>query len=81
MTKDPWFRPRRYGWGAGWPRAWQGWAVLGGFLVLFTWATRLYPQAPVPAVLIGALSLGLLFLAVIRRTEGGVRWRWGNLRD
>ena len=34
--KRYWFpvRPARNGWGWGLPRAWQGWAILLGFLIL-----------------------------------------------
>ena len=27
-----WFQPKRFGYGAGWPIAWQGWALRGGYL-------------------------------------------------
>ena len=35
MSDEPeWFAARRYGIGSGPPIAWQGWAVLGAYLVL-----------------------------------------------
>lgn len=29
-----WFAPKRYGYGTGLPIAWQGWTLLGGYLML-----------------------------------------------
>ena len=33
-TDAAWFTPRRYGLGVGAPIAWQGWALLGGYLAV-----------------------------------------------
>jgi membrane-anchored protein YejM (alkaline phosphatase superfamily) len=33
-SPDPWFRARRFGYGAGLPIRWQGWAVLASYLAL-----------------------------------------------
>jgi hypothetical protein len=40
-AKTMWFAKRRFGWGAGMPIAWQGWAVLGAFLAVVTLAVLL----------------------------------------
>ena len=29
-----WFAPKRYGYGAGLPVAWQGWALLAGYIAV-----------------------------------------------
>jgi hypothetical protein len=75
---DAWFAAKRYGYGAGLPITWQGWAVtlayaalitLGAFLIRYDWAAY--------AVLVVAATAA--FIAVCaQRTRGGWRWRWGE---
>lgn len=73
----PWFRPKRFGYGAGWPVAWQGWALLGAHVGLLALGAHLLAHHP------GALAAYATLLTVAamplyaRRTEGGFRWRWG----
>ena len=31
---DAWFAPKRYGYGTSLPIAWQGWAILIGYILL-----------------------------------------------
>ena len=74
---DIWFEPKRIGYGAGLPVAWQGWALLAVFLgaVAGAWAI-LMPRHPlVFAALAGIAGLGLTVVAA-RHTRGGFRWRW-----
>ena len=78
-----WFRPKRYGYGAT-PTTWQGWAVTLGTVAAMV-AVSLYLRLTEPhywalAVLIAFDVLALAFLLIIsrRKTEGGLRWRWGN---
>lgn len=76
---DPWFAPKRYGFGAGLPIAWQGWALLGGFILailLLCWL--LLPEAPETFVAIALILGGAFAILAARKTRGGWRWRWGN---
>lgn len=41
-----WFPAKRYGWGWGFPCAWQGWAVLAGYFVLLAAGMWLIPPQP-----------------------------------
>lgn len=72
----PWFAARRFGYGAGVPIAWQGWAVLAGFALgmaaAMTWLSG--------GLRIGAITALVVFLAAVAapKTEGGWRWRWFN---
>jgi hypothetical protein len=79
---EPWFAPKRYGCGAGWPITWQGWAVLGGYLTILAVVAWLDDQVDhrVRALGLGVfLAITATFLSVIhRRTKGGWKWRWGT---
>lgn len=83
MSRDrddgAWFAPKRYGYGTGLPVAWQGWALLIGFLGLVaalaaTLAER-HPEIFIPLMLL--LAAGFTLIAA-QRTRGGWRWRWGD---
>jgi hypothetical protein len=80
MTGDDyWFRPKRRGYGAGRPVAWQGWALTGGYtLIAAASGAFLLPVSAIgfAAVMIGATAAFLLISA--RKTEGGWRWRCGR---
>ena len=75
----PWFRAKRYGYGSGLPIAWQGWAVLAGYvLVNVLLAVFLIPRAWPLLVAVVAISTALLLKIAPGRTRGGWRWRWGD---
>lgn len=79
MNDGPeWFAPRRYGYGAGWPIAWQGWAVLGLFLAIVAGAGWLLDGKPGLQATIVFPALVLLVMIIARTTRGGWRWRWGE---
>jgi NhaP-type Na+/H+ or K+/H+ antiporter len=76
--RPEWFAPKRYGYGAGLPISWQGWALTIGFISLacvlaFTMSNR-------PLQLIAVLAPFVIGFSVIcaRTTRGGWRWRWGD---
>ena len=76
---DDWFRPKRVGYGAGLPIAWQGWVLtLGYMLIAIASGTFLLPVSAIGfgAVMVGA-TLAFLLIAA-RKTEGGWRWRCGR---
>ncbi|WP_336945036.1 hypothetical protein ABHV46_03455 [Asaia sp. BMEF1] len=81
-----WFRPRRYGYGAGLPIAWQGWVALGLLLLVVIAPSFFLFLIPPPyriVAMIGSLFIALcatgIFLALCRNhTYGGLRWRWGD---
>ena len=71
-----WFRPKRVGFGAGRPFAWQGWALTLGYVLIVTLAGAfLLPVSAIgfAAIMIGATAAFLLISA--RKTEGGWHWR------
>ena len=74
----PWFRAKRYGFGAGLPLAWQGWLLPAAHIALILGLSRLLVDRPL-ALTVGVVAAVLLPLPIYAaRTEGGWRWRWGK---
>jgi hypothetical protein len=76
--RPQWFAPKRYGYGAGLPIAWQGWAVLALFLAIVGAAGLLLKDEPLLAATILVPALAALLVVTARTTRGGWRWRWGE---
>jgi hypothetical protein len=76
---DAWWAPKRYGYGAGLPLAWQGWAVTLAYTLLVTGAAIGILPHSVPAfIAITLAATAVLLVVVARKTRGGWRWRWGE---
>ena len=73
-----WFPAKRYGWGWGVPRTWQGWLVLLGFcaVVLVAAVTAPDPRWTLAVVVLATVALLLICLKKGEPT----RWRWGGDR-
>jgi hypothetical protein len=79
MSDDTeWFAPKRYGYGAGAPISWQGWALTIGFVLLVIALSLAFKDQPL--VLTAAIVPPTVAFIVIcaRTTRGGWRWRWGK---
>lgn len=76
--ESEWFAARRYGIGSGPPIAWQGWAVLGAYLVLLGLASFLIRYGWVGYVSIVTMLTVTFMVICARTTRGGWRWRWGE---
>jgi hypothetical protein len=76
--RPEWFAPRRYGYGAGLPVAWQGWAVLAGFLAIVVATGLLLEGKPALQATILFPALAVLTIVTAKTTRGGWRWRWGE---
>lgn len=75
---DAWFAPKSFGYGAGLPVRWQGWAMLGGHVAAILLGTWLLRDRPAPT-LAWVLLVGLLPLPIYAaKTRGGFHWRWGR---
>jgi len=78
----PWFAAKRYGYGAGLPITWQGWAVTAAYLAIIGVVAWLDHQADGRVRVIGFglfVAATASFLALVqRRTAGGWKWRWGR---
>ena len=73
-----WFAPKRYGYGAGFPIAWQGWALLIVYVAILIAAGLVFGDRPVVVIAIALPVTVLLILIAARTTRGGWRWRWGK---
>jgi hypothetical protein len=79
LAPGPWFAAKRLGIGAGWPIAWQGWALLASYTGVIAGLGMLLRQGSTfsrvaALVVFLGCTAGLLEI-VRRRTKGG--WRWG----
>jgi hypothetical protein len=72
---DYWFVPHAFGIGAM-PVTWQGWAVTIGFSALLMLDLRFLHERIAQGG-VGVALVVLFMVIVIRKTEGGLRWRWG----
>jgi hypothetical protein len=73
-----WFAPKRYGFGAGLPIAWQGWAVLGFYFAIVAAAGLLLEGKRLAQGSIIIPATAALIIIFAKTTRGGWRWRWGE---
>ncbi len=73
MTERAWFAPKSLGYGAGWPIARQGWAILAGFIVGMA-LSGAFLRGLELALAWALLVCGFVFICS-RTTDGGWRWR------
>lgn len=79
MSDEPeWFLPTRYGYGSGLPIAWQGWALILGYIAVLAAASLLIPHSLVVYAAVVVSITIILFVICARTTRGGWRWRWGD---
>jgi hypothetical protein len=81
MDKGPWFRAKRFGYGAGLPFKWQGWVLFIAHMALIIGLAFMLGDRPiifVPLMLLVAIAPMPIYAA---RTEGGWKWRSGETPD
>ncbi|WP_242149022.1 hypothetical protein [Sphingomonas sp. BAUL-RG-20F-R05-02] len=74
-----WFVPKAFGYGAT-PVTWQGWLVTIVFSVVTIAAVRLMPT-PAERIVVTVALVAAFCVLVARKTDGGLRWRWGFRDD
>ena len=78
-TKKIWFPAKKYGWGWGFPCAWQGWIVLICFVILIMGIPFLFPPHKSPLLFYMAITLASCLLILICYIKGEKpKWQWGN---
>lgn len=75
-----WFGPKRYGYGWGWPRCWQGWLAFGIYLLLFLFGFRYAPAHPRWFAAYAAI-LSAILVAICAWKGEAPKWRWGRTDD
>jgi hypothetical protein len=79
MSDGPeWFAPKRYGYGAGLPISWQGWAITLGYVAVVIAISVILKDRPLQLVAIVIPLTVVLMVICARTTRGGWRWRWGE---
>lgn len=73
-----WFAAKRYGYGAGPPISWQGWAITLGFLAIAFAAAFFFAARPIVLFAILIPATAVLMVVAAKTTRGGWRWRWGE---
>ncbi len=81
LDDKPWFAPKRYGYGAGLPIVWQGWALLAAYVAALG-GIGLLAKTGAAGRGIGFMLFLMITIMLIeicrRRTAGGWKWRWGK---
>ncbi|WP_332769711.1 hypothetical protein [Phenylobacterium sp.] len=72
----PWFAPKRFGYGAGFPIVWQGWVLLIALFAGLVGAITLL-DGTTRAMAVTGLVVATVIVAAAK-TEGGWRWRSGK---
>jgi hypothetical protein len=79
MSDGPeWFAPRRYGYGAGLPISWQGWALTIGYILILVGLALTLSRHPLELVFALIFPTVAFIVISARTTRGGWRWRWGK---
>ena len=78
MARPEWFAPKRFGFGFGFPIAWQGWAVFIFYCLLLYLATQYLEPASDRFWFAVALLTALFILIAYFTTRGGWRFRRGE---
>ena len=73
-----WFAPKRYGYGAGPPIAWQGWAIILAFMAIAFATALFFAHRPIVVFAILIPLTAMLLIITAKTTRGGWRWRWGR---
>ena len=74
VKKDLWFRAKRYGYG-WYPGSWQGWAVLGGYLLIVFGLFQLLGTNYLTYFCSFVATAALLVICY--KTGEKTKWRWG----
>ena len=81
MTDKPpwyWFAAKRYGYGWGLPRTWEGWLVLGAWLAVYIAAKRYLIPHDMYARLAFTVVMIALLLSICYAKGEPARWRFGD---
>jgi hypothetical protein len=75
---DYWFPAKRYGWGWGVPRTWQGWVVLAAFTGLVALGAIFQGRLGLTGFIAYTVFISLALIVVCWLKGEPPRWRWGD---
>lgn len=78
QDKDYWFPAKRYGYGWGLPRRWQGWAVIAAYVAVLALAGIVFPARTYSYPFVGiVLFATVVLIGICWRKGEPTGWRWG----
>jgi drug/metabolite transporter (DMT)-like permease len=78
-SKRYWFPAKRFGWGWGPPKVWQGWFVLAVFFILLLVGASVFlPKLRTLAFLAYTAFLVAVLIGICWIKGERPRWRWGD---
>ena len=79
LTRNYWFPAKRYGWGWGPPRTWQGWVVLALYVLAVVAISVRVPPTSDSALFALLLTLATAAMVLVCWLTGEPpSWRWGD---
>jgi hypothetical protein len=79
MKQRYWFHTKPYGWGWGLPATWEGWCVMGTYLVFLVAAAILVPPQRLPWWFTSTVTaVTVILVAVAWKTGEPPHWRRGK---
>jgi nitrate/nitrite transporter NarK len=74
-----WFPAKRYGWGWGLPKSWQGWVVMAAFFALVAASAYVFlPAHRTAAFLVCTVLLTVVLVAICAVKGEPPSWRSGK---
>jgi len=78
-TKKYWFPAKKYGWGLGFPSAWQGWVTLAIYIGSIVLNAHIFPpEGKLASFLFVTITLSALFILICWIKGEPTSWRWGK---
>jgi CHASE2 domain-containing sensor protein len=80
--KNYWFPRKRFGWGWGLPRTWQGWVVMAVFVAaVIVICVQVPPHRDPPRFVLLVTLASAAFAFICWLTGEPPEWRWGGRAD
>ncbi len=77
--KKPWFPVKRFGYGVGFPIAWEGWLVLGIYVAVVALSAAFFAErSPIIFGLVMLVASAALLMVARSRTDREWKWRDGK---
>lgn len=85
LEPGDWFAPKKYGYGAGMPIAWQGWVLMAAYTLVVLGALLAIGTGDsveiITSTAVVLVATAVLMMIARKRTRGGWKWRSGKEDD